>query len=94
MDEQVNNFFQTKVKMRLARGKKRTAMVDPNMCSPEKCDPDEGICIAAKACSHNIIMQDPFDQPMIFQDMCQACGDCAEACPLDAIKVRYAGRAM
>jgi len=80
--------------VRRIRGKKRRATIDFAVCDPEECDPDEGICRAAKACPHNVLEQEPFDQPMIFQNMCQACGTCEGACPLDAIEVKYGGRAI
>jgi ATP-binding cassette subfamily E protein 1 len=80
--------------MRRVKGQKKTATVDTNTCDPEKCDPDSGICRAAQACPRGLIEQEAFDQPMIFQDMCQGCGDCTDACPLDAIDLSYSGRTM
>ncbi len=70
--------------------KKSFAAVDYEMCDPEKCDPANGICAAAAACTHKVIkqMDGSFEPPMIFHDMCMGCWDCIEECPLGAIKIR------
>jgi ATP-binding cassette subfamily E protein 1 len=36
-------------------------------------------------------MDGPFEQPMIFMDLCQGCWECIEACPLDAIYIKQMG---
>ena len=66
---------------------KPKAVVKYDKCTPEKCSPNDGICSAVKACTHDILKQEePYDSPMVFlADMCQGCGDCVHACPLDAI---------
>jgi translation initiation factor RLI1 len=67
------------------------ALVQYKKCKPDECDPDKGLCAAVKACTHKIMKQidGPFQPPMVlYQDMCQGCGDCAIACPLDAIKIQ------
>ncbi|WP_139796457.1 4Fe-4S binding protein [Desulfacinum hydrothermale] len=73
------------------QSKKSFALVDYNICNPAKCSPDEGICAAVKACIHKVIKQidGPFEQPIVFQDMCQGCWDCVEACQLDAIEMKH-----
>ena len=70
--------------------KKTFAIVDYENCSPKNCNPDEGICLAALECKHKVIKQidGPFEEPMVFQDMCMGCWDCIEACPLKAVSVK------
>lgn len=71
---------------------KKFALIDYEVCNPYKCDPDnKGVCVAAKACSKRIIEQidGHFEAPIVYQDMCLACGDCVDACPLNAIKIKY-----
>jgi ATP-binding cassette subfamily E protein 1 len=70
--------------------KKTFAFVDYDICSPNKCNPEEGVCAAVPACTHKVIKQldGVLKSPMIFQDMCMGCWDCIEACPLDAIKIK------
>ena len=71
--------------------KKDFALVDYETCNPRKCDPNEGICPAAEACSHKVIKQidGVFEPPIVFQDMCMGCWDCIEACPLDAVEMKH-----
>lgn len=71
--------------------KKTFAMVDFDKCRPGGCDPENGRCVSAKACTHKVFKQidGPFEQPMIFQDMCMGCWDCIEACPLDAVYIHH-----
>jgi len=73
------------------QSKKTFAIVDFARCNPKECNPEEGICAAASACSHKVIKQidGVFELPIVFQDMCMGCWDCIEACPLDAIKVKH-----
>ena len=68
---------------------KPLALVIYDKCEPEKCSPDTGECEAENACSRNILKQEEaFESPILFpSDMCQGCGDCTVACPLDAIKL-------
>jgi len=66
---------------------KQVPLLDYRRCKPEKCDPGGGVCAAAKACTHGIMIQeDTFDPPLIlFLSMCVGCGHCVEACPRNAI---------
>jgi len=75
------------------QAKKTFATVDYERCSPRQCDPENGICAAVAACPHKVIkqMDGPFEQPMIFMDLCQGCWECIEACPLDAIYIKQMG---
>ncbi len=68
---------------------KRRAIIDYDKCVPDKCAPDDGICLAAAACTHSIMEQEErHESPMIFRaDMCQGCSDCSQACPFDAITI-------
>ncbi len=72
------------------QSKKTFAVVDYEICNPKECNPDKGVCVAVKACSHKVIKQidGVFEAPMIFQDLCMGCWDCIEACPLDAIQIK------
>ncbi|MFZ5564492.1 MAG: 4Fe-4S binding protein [Thermodesulfobacteriota bacterium] len=71
--------------------KKSFARLNYEICSPRQCNPDKGLCVAAPACSHKVIKQidDAFEPPAIFQDMCMGCWDCIEACPLNAIEIHH-----
>jgi translation initiation factor RLI1 len=71
--------------------KKSFALIHYDICNPQSCNPDEGICLAAQACSHKVFKQidGPFEQPMVFQDMCMGCWDCIEACPLKAVSAKH-----
>ena len=71
--------------------KKTFAMVDYDRCAPGECDPETGVCAAGSACSHKVLKQidGTFEPPMVFQDLCMACWDCMEACPLDAIEMKH-----
>lgn len=71
--------------------KKSFAAVNYNVCAPKTCDPDQGRCAPVSACTHKVIKQidGPFEQPMVFQDMCMGCWDCIEACPLNAIETKH-----
>ena len=73
------------------QSKKEFALVDYDICNPSTCDPKEGICAAARACTHKVLKQidGRFEPPMVFQDLCMGCWDCMEACPLDAVDRRH-----
>jgi len=75
----------------MIKGKKSVALIDYKICSPNECSPDKGICAAVEACSKTVLEQidGPFEPPVVDQNMCLACGDCVEACPLDAIRIKY-----
>jgi len=69
---------------------KQIAVVIHRECHPEQCAPEDGICPAGRVCKRGILEQEaPGESPMLMSsDMCQACGDCARACPLQAIHMR------
>lgn len=69
------------------QSKKTFAMIDFGRCDPRRCDPENGVCPAVSACEHKVLKQidGPFEQPMVFQDLCMGCWDCMEACPREAI---------
>jgi translation initiation factor RLI1 len=71
--------------------KKSFATVNYDICNPTTCNPEEGRCAAATACTHRVMKQIDglFEQPMIFQDMCMGCWDCIETCPLKAVYARH-----
>jgi ATP-binding cassette subfamily E protein 1 len=71
--------------------KKTFALVDYSLCNPETCNPAEGRCASAAACTHKVLKQidGPFEQPMVFQDMCMGCWDCIEVCPLGAVSIKH-----
>lgn len=73
------------------QSKKSFAIVDYEICNPEKCDPKNGLCESSAACTHKVFKQldGEFEQPIIFQDMCMGCWDCIEACILDAVKIKH-----
>jgi len=72
------------------QSKKTFAMIDFDKCSPRRCDPEKGGCAAVSACEHKVLKQldGPFEQPMVFQDLCMGCWDCMDACPLQAVYVK------
>jgi hypothetical protein len=49
--------------------KKEFALVDYEKCNPAKCNPDEGICAAVKACTHKVIKQidGVFEPPIVLK---------------------------
>jgi len=64
----------------------KIALVDYNKCRPQDCN--NGICLAAQACTHKMLIQEaPYQIPMPDPFLCQGCSDCARACPLKAIKI-------
>ncbi len=70
------------------QAKKSFAAVDYEKCDPKACSPEKGDCASAVACTRKVIKQidGRFEQPVIFQDMCMACWDCIEACPLNSVR--------
>ena len=70
--------------------KKTFALVDYVLCNHETCNLAEGRSASAGACTHKVLKQldGPYEQPMIFQDMCMGCWDCIEACPLKAVFIK------
>lgn len=68
---------------------RKHAIVDLDICDPHTCNPEAGICLALKACTHGILEQEePFESPIILsQTMCVGCADCVTACPLGAIRI-------
>ena len=73
------------------QSKKSFAMVDYDICDPKKCDPEKGICAPVSACAHKVIKQIDGTgyPPVVFQDICMACWDCIEACPLNAVQRKH-----
>ena len=71
--------------------KKSFATVNYERCQPKACNPTEGRCTAATACTHKVIKQIDglYEQPMVFQDMCMGCWDCIDACPLKAVGSKH-----
>ncbi len=64
----------------------KAAVVNFNKCRPENCE--GGVCPAIKACSHRLLKQEKlYDFPMTDSGLCQGCGNCARACPLNAIEI-------
>jgi translation initiation factor RLI1 len=64
----------------------KIALIQFDKCMPEKCE--GGVCIAAKACTHKLIIQEaPGEIPMMNPSLCRGCGDCVRTCPLKAIKI-------
>jgi translation initiation factor RLI1 len=65
---------------------KKMALVDYNLCHPEKCD--RGICSAAEACpSHLLHQEEAYQPPMPEPFACRACGTCVNTCPQKAIRM-------
>jgi translation initiation factor RLI1 len=64
----------------------KMVLVDPYRCLPEKCN--SGSCAAVPACSHKLLKQEaPYEIPMTYSSLCQGCGDCVRACPMEAIQI-------
>jgi ferredoxin len=68
---------------------KQTAVVLFRDCDTRQCAPQDGVCPATRVCKPGILEQEaPGECPMVFpSDYCQACGDCARACPRQAIRM-------
>jgi translation initiation factor RLI1 len=69
---------------------KQICVVIHRECHPEQCSPEDGVCPAVGVCKRGILEQEALgESPMLMSaEMCQACGDCARACPLKAIHMR------
>jgi translation initiation factor RLI1 len=64
----------------------KIALVDFNKCHPEQCG--EGVCQAAGACRYKLLKQEKvFEIPIADPFICRGCGDCARACPLQAVLI-------
>jgi len=64
----------------------KMALVHYNRCRPQDCE--EGICLAAKACTHEMLKQEAaYEAPMPDPMLCRGCGDCVRACPAHAIEI-------
>lgn len=68
---------------------RRWAVVDYNICGPEKCDPEGGKCISIMACRRMLIEQEEaYAPPMLTaREHCLGCYDCVRVCPLGALKM-------
>jgi Fe-S-cluster-containing hydrogenase component 2 len=65
---------------------KKMALVDYKKCHPEHCD--SGICAAALSCPHKLLQQEStYEAPIPNPSLCQGCGKCVVACPLEAIQL-------
>lgn len=66
------------------------ANIDFGKCDPMTCDGNQGICAAARACTHKLLEQEePMEPPMLLSiKMCVGCGTCVTACPLSAIEIK------
>jgi len=67
------------------------AVINYQVCEPDKCDPHQGICKAVQVCPHDLLIQEePGDPPMLYSTrMCVGCGDCVRACSLNVINIQY-----
>lgn len=64
----------------------KLALVDYKKCRPEKFD--SSVCATTLACSRKLLRQEaPYEIPMTDPSVCQGCGDCVRACPLEAIEI-------
>jgi translation initiation factor RLI1 len=64
----------------------KVALVDFNKCHPDTCE--SGICKAAQACKYKLLKQEKqYEIPITDPFICKGCGDCARACPLNAIEI-------
>ncbi|MBN1836021.1 MAG: 4Fe-4S binding protein [Spirochaetales bacterium] len=66
------------------------ADIDFDRCDPRRCNGGDGVCLAARACTHKILEQEaPFDPPMLLSlKLCVGCGNCVTECPFGAIQIR------
>ena len=63
----------------------KVALVDYNKCHPDTCG--AGICGAAQACRYKALKQEKAHDPPMSPFTCRGCGDCARACPQNAIEI-------
>lgn len=64
----------------------KVALIDFNKCRPDTCE--NGICKAAQVCKYKLLKQEkPHEIPITDPFICKGCGDCARACPLNAIEI-------
>ena len=65
---------------------KQMVAVNYNKCRPQSCD--SGICAAALACPHRLLIQEEAYQiPLPAPSACPDCARCVLACPLKAIEL-------
>jgi Na+-translocating ferredoxin:NAD+ oxidoreductase RNF subunit RnfB len=53
-----------------------------------------GLSDCAVACDFNAITMNPFGLPVVDPDLCTACGDCVDACPLDLFEIMPLGHKL
>jgi translation initiation factor RLI1 len=64
----------------------KIALVDFNKCHPDRCE--SGVCKAAGVCRYKLLKQEkPYEIPIADPFICRGCGDCARACPFQAILI-------
>ncbi len=63
--------------------------VDFDLCKPNICDPEKGICSASRICTHKLLEQEESGEApsLLSAKMCIGCGKCIELCPLNALSV-------
>ena len=63
--------------------------VDFDLCKPEICNPESGICPASAACTHNLLEQEDIGEApaLLSSRMCVGCAKCIEFCSLKALSV-------
>jgi NAD-dependent dihydropyrimidine dehydrogenase PreA subunit len=65
---------------------KQVAVVDFGICHPKKCS--GGVCLSVGACPKKVLKQEePYEMPYINPSVCIGCGLCAQACPVNAIRM-------
>ncbi len=70
--------------------KKEFSAINYDKCNPRMCNPEDGKCFSALACSYKVMKQidGAFEPPIVFHELCMGCWDCVEACPLDAVYIK------
>jgi translation initiation factor RLI1 len=68
---------------------RKFAEVDFHLCNPGQCNGRDGTCVAAEACTHNLLEQeDPYEPPVLLSStMCSGCAKCVRECPLGALRI-------